>query len=99
MQRGGFIYIMTNAHHTVLDIGVTSNLPARIHQHKNHDFKNSYTDRYNIEKLVYYEDFYRIEEAIAREKQVKKYSREKKEILINQMNPEWKDLWEIIEDW
>ncbi|HRO42208.1 MAG TPA: GIY-YIG nuclease family protein [Flavipsychrobacter sp.] len=92
MFKGGYVYIMTNAHHTVLYVGVTANLLHRVYQHKDHTLKNSFTDKYNVEKLVYYEIFDGIEEAIAREKQIKKYRREKKEALIGQKNSEWKDL-------
>ncbi len=55
--------------------------------------------RSNCDKLVYFENFIRIEEAIAREKQIKGGSRKGKEELINAFNPEWKDLWEVIKDW
>jgi putative endonuclease len=92
MQKGGYIYIMTNANKTTLYIGVTSNLPKRIHEHKTHIFKNSFSARYNLELLVYYETFERIELAIARETEIKKWNRAKKETLINGLNPEWDDL-------
>lgn len=99
MGKGGSIYILTNKNKTTLYIGVTSNLVARIAEHKNHTFKGSFTDKYNLEHLVYYENFHSIEEAITREKEIKKWSREKKEVLINAVNPEWKDLWEEIKHW
>ncbi len=99
MKYGGSIYILTNKYHTVLYTGVTSDLKKRIYQHKNKEFKSSFTANYNCNKLVYFENFIRIEEAIAREKQIKGGSRKGKEELINAFNPEWKDLWEVIKDW
>jgi putative endonuclease len=94
MKRGGSVYIMTNKHKTTLYIGVTSDLPVRIKQHKEHIYESSFTDRYNLEYCMYYENLPTIEEAIAREKQIKKWRREKKEALINSINPHWEDLWE-----
>ncbi len=99
MKYGGSIYILTNKYHTVLYTGVTSDLKKRIYQHKNKEFKSSFTVNYNCDKLVYFENFIRIEEAIAREKQIKGGNRKGKEELINAFNPEWKDLWEVIKDW
>lgn len=90
---------MTNKLKTTLYIGVTSDLQARIRQHKNHFFKGSFTDEYNLEYCVYYENFFSIEEAILREKQIKKWSRLKKEKLINSINSNWVDLWIEIEKW
>ena len=97
MERGGSVYIMTNRHNTVLYTGVTSNLLSRIYEHKNKSFPKSFTSKYNIDKLVYYEHLPTIEEAIEREKQVKKYGKRKKSILINSINPEWNDLYESLE--
>ena len=96
MERGGAVYIMTNAHHTVFYTGVTSNLYARIVEHRDKVFPDSFTSRYNINKLVYYELFHSIEEAILREKQVKKYRREKKLQLIESVNSDWRDLFEEV---
>ena len=90
---------MTNKNKTTLYIGVTANLKQRIHEHKTHINKKSFTHRYNLEFLVYYENFHSIEEAIFREKQLKKYKRYKKENLINSSNPEWKDLYEEVLEW
>jgi putative endonuclease len=92
MERGGYIYILTNKNHTVLYTGVTSNLGNRIHEHRTGFYKDSFTSRYNVTKLVYYEEFMSIEDAIFREKQIKAGSRQKKLDLINGFNPEWKDL-------
>jgi len=77
MERGGTVYIMTNKHKTTLYVGVTSNLIARIQQHQQHIYQTSFTHRYNLECLVYYENFPTIEEAISREKE-KKNGEEKK---------------------
>lgn len=99
MQRGGFIYIMTNKNKTTLYVGVTSDLRSRIYEHKTHLYPNAFTARYNLDFCVYYETFIGIEEAIAREKEIKKWRREKKEELINTLNPEWNDLWEEIKEW
>ena len=92
MKKGGFVYILTNTNNTVLYTGVTSNLIQRIQQHKTGSFKDSFTSRYNATKLVYYEHFDTITEAIQREKQIKAGSRQKKLDLINRFNPEWKEL-------
>ncbi|MEQ8811561.1 MAG: GIY-YIG nuclease family protein [Imperialibacter sp.] len=97
MEKGGAVYIMTNAHHTVFDTGVTSDLIDRVHKHKTKFYPKSFTSRYNIVKLVYVESFHSIEEAIAREKEVKKFRREKKIALIEAMNPEWRDLFDTLE--
>jgi len=99
MERGGSVYIMTNKHKTTLYVGVTSSLIARVQQHQQHIYQNSFTQRYNLECLVYYENFSTIEEAISREKEIKKWRREKKDKLINTMNPQWKDLWEEVKNW
>ena len=99
MKRGGAIYIMTNKTNTVLYTGVTSELLVRITQHRDKLNPKSFTARYQVWKLVYYEGFHSIEEAILREKQIKGGSREKKEKLINSINPEWKDLYNEILSW
>jgi len=99
MPKGGFVYIMTNVHHTVFYTGVTSQLYVRMTQHRDKFYKDSFTARYNICKLVYYEVIDSISVAIDREKQIKKYSRIKKLALIEMLNPEWKDLFEEISQW
>jgi putative endonuclease len=85
----GYIYIMTNKNRTTLYIGVTSDIERRVKQHKDHSYKNSFTHKYNLEYCIYFESFMSIEEAIAREKELKGWSRKKKEDLINSKNPEW----------
>ncbi|WP_265427005.1 GIY-YIG nuclease family protein [Chryseobacterium sp. YIM B08800] len=97
-MKAGFIYIMTNENNTVLYIGVTSNLPKRIQQHKEKLFELSFTSKYNVCKLVYWESFQEIGDAIFREKQIKAGSRQKKIDLINSINPKWRDLTEDIKD-
>jgi len=89
------VYIMTNAHNKVLYTGVTNNLARRVYEHKN-GMGGVFTKKYNIDKLVYYEIGNDINEAIAREKQIKGGSRQKKIDLVNSMNPKWKDLYEEI---
>ncbi|MEP3390479.1 MAG: GIY-YIG nuclease family protein [Reichenbachiella sp.] len=97
MIKGGAVYIMTNKHHTVFYTGVTSDLNSRVFEHQTKLYPNSFTAKYNINKLVYYEGFHSIEEAIDREKQVKKYRREKKIALIESINPQWNDLYETLD--
>ena len=86
------VYILTNKNNTTIYTGVTSELKERITNHKIKKFKG-FTSKYNIDKLVYFEEFGDIRLAIAREKQIKAGSRQKKDDLINSMNPEWKDLY------
>ena len=86
-----YTYIMTNNRNTVLYVGVTSNLVRRVWQHKNRVFRG-FTCRYNCSKLVYFEPFGHIMEAIRREKQLKAGNRNRKLKLVNWFNPEWKDL-------
>ena len=88
---------MTNQHHTVYYTGVTSDLIARVQEHKMKVYPKSFTSKYNINKLVYWESFHSIEEAIMREKQIKVYRREKKLALINALNPEGIDLFDSLE--
>ena len=98
MLNGGFVYILTNKHKTVLYVGVTSNIRTRLREHEQHIVKSSFTARYNIEFLIYYEWFDNIETAIQREKEIKKWRREKKEILISTKNKEWRFLNEEIKN-
>jgi putative endonuclease len=98
-QLGGWVYIMCNPNHSTLYVGVTSNLPSRVHGHKTKIYPDSFTAKYNCIKLVHYKWFDTIREAIAEEKRVKGGSRRKKEALINSMNPEWKDLYEDVKLW
>ena len=97
-MKPGFVYIITNYKNTTLYVGVTSNLPQRILEHKEKRYPNSFSARYNLNKLIYYESFQMIGDAIGREKQIKAGSRQNKIDLILSINPEWKDLYEEIID-
>ncbi len=91
MMRQYYVYILTNQNNNVLYIGVTNNLVRRIYEHKN-KFVEGFSKRYKVTKLVYYETSKSIESAIEREKQLKNWHRDWKVNLVNQFNPEWKDL-------
>jgi len=93
-QRGGCVYITTNKLHTVLYTGVTSDLIGRVWDHKNKTYPNSFTAKYNCDKLVYYLFYSRVEEAIAAEKAIKGSSRRYKMHLVNSINPAWEDLYD-----
>jgi putative endonuclease len=99
MKKKGFVYIITNLNHTTLYVGVTSDLPLRIIKHRQKTYPKSFSARYNLVKLVYYEALPSMTAAIAREKQLKAGPRRKKESLIEKMNPEWKDLFEEVKYW
>ena len=86
-----FVYMLTNWDDSVLYIGVTSNLPHRLYEHRNH-LADGFTKRYNVHKLVYFEQTNDVYSAISREKQLKRWNRSKKNALIAKMNPQWKDL-------
>lgn len=90
---------MTNPRNTTLYVGVTADVYSRVVDHKEGRNPKSFTARYNLTKLVYYESFRSIEEAIDREKQIKGGSRADKEKLIDSINPERKDLFEEISKW
>lgn len=90
--KKGFVYILTNTKNTVLYAGVTSNLVKRIYEHKNKEVPG-FTKKYNLHKLIYYEIFEDIVNAIIREKQIKGWLRSKKVSLIGKVNPGWNDLY------
>jgi len=90
-MRTYYVYILSNSHKTTLYIGVTNDLERRVREHKNKIFRG-FTSRYNISKLVYFEEFSDVEEAISREKQLKNWHRAWKENLIRANNPNWRDL-------
>jgi putative endonuclease len=90
-----YVYIMTNKSLT-LYTGVTNNLERRVFEHKHH-LVDGFTKKYNINKLVYYEETDDISEAIAREKQIKGWLRQKKIALIESLNPQWSDLAEFLD--
>ncbi len=86
-----YVYILSNWDDSVLYIGVTGNLPRRLYEHRN-GLVEGFTKQYNVHKLVYYEHTNDVYSAISREKQLKKWRREKKNQLIEAMNPQWRDL-------
>ena len=98
MKKGGCVYIITNQYNNVLYTGVTSALRARIWEHKTKYYPKSFTAKYNCNKIVWYEVFTTIVEAIEREKQIKAGNRAAKIKLIELLNPGWKDLWDEIQD-
>ncbi|MCU0474454.1 MAG: GIY-YIG nuclease family protein [Bacteroidales bacterium] len=87
-----YVYILTNTHHNVLYTGVTNDLERRCYEHKQKKIKG-FTQKYNADKLIYFEKFDFIDLAIAREKQIKGYSRMKKSALIDKFNKGWKELY------
>jgi len=91
-MKPGFVYIITNKNNSTLYVGVTNNIVRRVQEHKDKINTKSFTARYNLNKLVYYEAFQMIGDAIAREKQLKGGSRAKKIELIESINSDWKDL-------
>lgn len=88
-----FVYILSNQTNVAIYTGVTNNLERRLYEHRTHADPRSFTARYHIEKLVFFETTNSIEAAIAREKQIKSWSRKKKNLLIESQNPEWTDLY------
>ena len=88
-----YVYILTNNRNTVLYSGVTNDLKRRVYEHRN-KLVEGFTTKYNVIKLVHYEVVQDAEDAIMREKQIKAGSRQKKIHLINQLNGEWRDLYE-----
>jgi len=94
--RQYYVYILTNITNTVLYTGVTNNLVKRVWEHKNKFDNNSFTSKYNVSKLVYYEVLQTSYDAISREKQIKAGSRKKKLELIKKINLEFRDLYEEI---
>ena len=83
-----YVYIITNKENKVLYTGVTNNLERRIYEHKNKIIKG-FTSKYNVNKLVYFEETKDVNEAIAREKEIKGWRRSKKVALIERVNPAW----------
>jgi len=94
-KRTYYVYILSNKRKNVLYTGVTGNLQGRVYEHKN-KLVEGFASKYNVDRLVYYEEFNDVYYAIAREKQIKAGSRKKKEQLIESINKEWKDL---SDDW
>lgn len=94
-MKPGYVYIMTNRKNGTLYVGVTSDLVQRAYQHRNGTIEG-FTKKYNLKKLVYFESHQEIADAIAREKQLKAGNRNKKITLIEQLNPDWDDLYPTI---
>ncbi|WP_164084729.1 GIY-YIG nuclease family protein [Alteromonas flava] len=95
MMKQPCVYIITNTYNTTVYIGVTGNLIQRIYQHKTKQI-NGFSKNYNLQKLVYFEQFTSMENAIQREKRLKNWRRAWKDELIASINPGWEDLYEIL---
>lgn len=98
-DRHYYVYILTNWNNEVMYVGMTNNLERRMYEHKN-KLVDGFTKKYNVFKLVYYELGNDVNAVIAREKEIKKWRREKKDNLVKTLNPEWKDLsleWDVPE--
>jgi len=91
VTRRYYVYILANKHNTVLYIGVTNDLERRVREHRER-VASSFTHRYNVHKLVHYEEYTEVRDAIAREKQLKNWHRAWKEELIRKKNPNFQDL-------
>ena len=96
MEKGGHVYIMTNGPSGTLYVGVTADLAARVHQHRT-GTGSAFCRRWSLTRLVYAEPHARIDEAIAREKALKRWKRAWKLALIGRANPDWRDLWDDIQ--
>ena len=90
-----YVYMLTNKTNKVLYTGVTNNLKRRIYEHKN-GLADGFTKKYNVHKLVYFDYTTDVHSAISREKQIKGWTRAKKDVLINEFNPNWQDLYDKI---
>ena len=90
-DRTYYVYLLTNWNNTVMYVGMTNDLERRIFEHKGKSVKG-FTEKYNVSKLVYYEQTLDVNAAIAREKEIKKWRREKKDALVKQANSGWRDL-------
>ena len=88
-----YVYILTNENGNVIYVGITNDLIRRVYEHKNHLDRGSFTARYNVTKLVYFEETSDVEAAIEREKQIKGWNRKHKNKLVERKNPNWIDLY------
>ncbi len=95
MAKSYYVYILASARNGTLYVGVTNNISRRVWEHKNKTIKG-FTEKYNVDKLVYYEFFQEIGYAIQREKQIKKWNRRWKLNLIEKENPDWLDLYDYL---
>lgn len=90
-EKRYYVYLLTNWNHRVIYVGFTNDLKRRVHEHQEKLVKG-FTEKYNVNKLVYFEETRDVIAAIAREKEIKKWRREKKNNLVFTINPQWKDL-------
>jgi len=95
MEKNFFVYILASQRNGTLYVGVTSDLVKRVWEHKN-KLTEGFTEQYDVNRLVYYEHFPDAQNAIRREKRLKKYNRKWKIDLIEEANPEWQDLYEVL---
>ena len=86
-----YVYLLTNWNHRVMYVGVTNDLSRRLYEHKN-KLVSGFTGKYNVSKLVYFEETADVLSALVREKEIKKWRRQKKDALVVSVNPEWRDL-------
>ena len=92
-----YVYILANATNTAIYTGVTNNLYRRMEEHQNHADPNSYTAKYNVTKLVYFETTNDVHAALEREKQIKGWNRKRKNALVESKNPHWADLLHMLQ--
>ena len=91
MSKDYYVYVLTNENNNVMYIGITNDLKRRVYEHKSNIIEG-FTKKYHVHKLVYYEITTDVNSAIAREKQLKKWKRAKKNALVETLNPKWKEL-------
>ena len=91
-----YIYMMTNKYRNVLYTGVTNDLIRRVYEHRDHLLKDSFTAKYHVDRLVYFESTSEVKSAIEREKQIKSWNRAKKNTLVESQNPTWEDQYPMI---
>ena len=96
-EKTYFVYLLTNWNHRVMYVGITNDLVRRVYEHKNKVVRG-FTEKYHVDKLVYFEQTNAVQSALAREKEIKKWRREKKDALVKSLNPEWTDLSESGKD-
>ena len=91
-----YVYILANNHNTTIYTGVTNDLRRRVYEHKSHIDPGSFSTRYHVDKLVFYEVYSDPETAITREKQIKSWNRKRKNAMVEGVNPQWMDLYPSI---
>ena len=94
VNKSYYVYILTNWNDKVMYVGMTNNLERRVYEHK-HKLVEGFTAKYQVNKLVYYEETSDVNSALTREKEIKKWRREKKNRLVQEVNPTWQDLSEL----